>query len=737
MRRKGVYGKKAHLKLMGGLALTLGGLAGSGAAWAQDESGPARAAAQAGGAAVTLAPVTVSSRREAMDEAPPAAPGGQVGSGARLGVLGNVRVMDAPLNVTSYTAQTMENTHALSVADVAALDPSVSAATARFNINEDLTIRGFAVPSADFALNGMFGLTPYWRAPLEAVEQVEVIKGPAAALFGMPPGGSVGGVVNLVPKRAGASPVSRVTASWAQDSLLGVHADIGRRFGVDQAFGVRLNLAHRTGDTAIRDQSARHSLGALGLDFRQPRLRVSADLQWSKERIDNVVRQFSPGPGLTAVPAAPDGRIAYPGLGWTQGHSGMGLIKAEYDLSENWIAHFGYGTRHQRWSAVAFNPIIQSAAGDYVYMGGWQIMPVQGQSLEAGVKGSFKTGGVAHDVALGVSRTKQDQTFFFYRGFAPGMANMYAGNTGALARTPSTDGIDVRMLPFMDTRLDSLAVADTIKLMDERLLLSLGLRRQKVRIQNYNMLTGAAADRYDRGATTPFAGVVFKLREGASLYANYVEGLSRGEIAPLDASLSNPGAVLPPYKSRQKEAGVKLEWGRLQASASVFELKKPGAGVSGNTFGLFGEQRNRGLTLALAGEAARGLRLMGGLTYNDAVISKSATAALKGKKAVGVPRWQLGMGAEWDAPFAPGLTLTGRLTHADKTPGDAAGLLTLPAWSRLDAGLRYAMRLGGTPVTWRLNVDNLLNKRYWGTSAAGYWYVGAARTVSLSASFDF
>ena len=63
MRRKGINGKKARLQLISGLALTLGGLAGSGAAWAQDESGPARAAAQAGGAAVTLATTRSEERR--------------------------------------------------------------------------------------------------------------------------------------------------------------------------------------------------------------------------------------------------------------------------------------------------------------------------------------------------------------------------------------------------------------------------------------------------------------------------------------------------------------------------------------------------------------------------------------------------------------------------------------------------------------------------------------------------
>ena len=60
----------------------------------------------------TLPTVTVSGHREAIDEAPSASAGGQVGSGARLGILGNTAVMDTPLSVTSYTAETIENTQA-------------------------------------------------------------------------------------------------------------------------------------------------------------------------------------------------------------------------------------------------------------------------------------------------------------------------------------------------------------------------------------------------------------------------------------------------------------------------------------------------------------------------------------------------------------------------------------------------------------------------------------------------
>lgn len=731
-RRRGV---KSKLAVAAQAAFAASAAWYAGAALAQTmDARPANEPAAA--ATATLPLVTATEQSDSIDAPPPAIRGGQVGRGARMGILGNASVMETPFSVTSYTAQTIENDQARSVADVLSADPSVRMGSARSNINEDITIRGFSVPSSDFALNGVFGVTPYWRAPLEAVERVEIIKGPSASLFGMTPGGSVGGVVNLVPKRAESEPITRFTGSASSDSVFGGHVDIGRRFGPDGAFGVRINAMQREGDTAIKGQSTRESLGAVALDYRGRALRASLDLLAQKERIDNVVRQFQAGPTLAAVPRAPDNSYPYPGLGWSDGRNGSAVLKAAYDLSDNLTAYASYGQRKLNWGAVASNPVIMDTAGNYSFFGGWQRMSVESKSLDAGLRGRFSTGPVKHEVALNFSRLEQEQTLGFYTGYPGGSSNLYAG---LLFPTPSTAGISNPLRPYLDTKLTSLALADTLSFMDDRLRVTLGLRRQQVAGQDYDFSTGQASGAYyDESATTPVAGVVYKLQPHISLYASYIEGLSRGEVAPISAAISNPGAVMPPYKSKQKEIGVKFDLdGGMVAAVSLFELTKPSAGLSGSTFGVFGEQRNRGVEATLAGELARGVRVLGGVTYMDGVITKAATSALEGKKAIGVPDWQLNLGAEWDMPFLPGLTLTGRMIHTGKTAVDPANTLHIPGWNRFDAGARYATRLGGKPVTFRMNVENLFDKDYWGTSTAGYLFVGSPRTVSLSASIDF
>src|SRR5690606_22674262 len=88
----------------------------------------------------TLPAVTVTA---AADGLPAAYAGGQVAKGGRLGLLGNSNFLDTPFNQTSYTAETIEDQQARSLSDLLVNDPSVRLASARTNINEDFSIRGF------------------------------------------------------------------------------------------------------------------------------------------------------------------------------------------------------------------------------------------------------------------------------------------------------------------------------------------------------------------------------------------------------------------------------------------------------------------------------------------------------------------------------------------------------------------------------------------------------------------
>lgn len=666
--------------------------------------------------------------------------GGQVARGGRLGLLGNTDVMDVPFSITSYTEQTIRDQQARSISDVLANDPSVRLGSAYTNINEDFTIRGFLVQSADIALNGMYGLAPYWRVPVEMAERVELLRGPSALLNGMPPSGNIGGTINVVPKRAGEQPMARITATYASDSIPGTHVDVSRRFGKSRELGIRVNTAYRSGDTTLDRQKQEDIVGVLALDYRNERLRVTFDSINQRQDITGVVRQFSAGPGLTAIPAAPKNTLNYPGYGYSETNDHSGVLRAEYDVSPALMLYGGYGRRKNHLDAVAGNPALLNTAGDFTSTPAWQVSKIESESAEAGAHVRFETGPVRHQLAIGATRVSEDyDIYFLFAGLAPPRnSNIY---NPTYLPGPTTAGFAANLVPFRDTELTSYAIADTASFLDDKVAVTLGLRHQTVERQGYNFVTGLpTGPRYDEDAVTPVAGIVVKPMPMLSLYANYVEGLAPGPSAPVGTL--NAGEVFAPFRSRQHEIGAKYDWGRMLTSISLFEIRQPSAYTSGGIFGVSGQQRNRGLELSLFGEVARGVRLMGGMAYTHAELTKTATPAFTGNDAVAVPRTRINFGAEWDPQSLPGVTLSGRVVYTGHQFMDQANVLRLPDWTRFDLGARYATRIAGRAVVFRANLENAFEKSYWGlleygSGFGGNLYIGAPRTLLLSASADF
>jgi iron complex outermembrane receptor protein len=236
--------------------------------------------------------------------------------------------------------------------------------------------------------------------------------------------------------------------------------------------------------------------------------------------------------------------------------------------------------------------------------------------------------------------------------------------------------------------------------------------------------------------------VVVKPLENVSVYANYIEGLQPGSV--VGTGFVNTGEVFPPFRSRQREAGVKVDFGRVTATIAAFEITRPflitvGVAPSARQ-ALDGEQANRGVEFNTFGELTPAFRVLGGAAFIDGRQTKTTNGTNDGKKAQGVPEVNLNLGGEWDAPFLPGLSLNGRLIYTSSQFVNAANTLSIPDWTRLDLGARYTLAgPGGKPVTLRFNVENVFNRTYWNASytADGVVTVAAPRTYLLSASVDF
>ncbi|MBL0916897.1 MAG: TonB-dependent receptor, partial [Sphingopyxis sp.] len=310
--------------------------------------------------------------------------------------------------------------------------------------------------------------------------------------------------------------------------------------------------------------------------------------------------------------------------------------------------------------------------------------------------------------------------------------------------------------PIGRNRLSSVFFSNTLGFWDDRILITGGLRLQEIKTTSYSYANGARTGGYKESAATPVLGVVVKPVEGLSLYGNRIEGLIAGSTAPATYDndglpgtppllVINGGAALPPVKSKQYEVGGKLNFGRFNAGVALFRIDKPNAFVDPVTivYGNYGIQRNKGVEVTLDGEPTPGLRIITGLTILDARLRRTEGGVNEGNDVVGVPELLGNANVEWDLPFLPALTLTGRVVYTGKQAANATNTLELDSWTRFDLGARYVALVGDTPLTLRFNVDNVADKRYWATaynafSAFGTRLLqGGPRTFKASASIEF
>ncbi|MCW7540414.1 TonB-dependent receptor [Aquabacterium sp. A7-Y] len=701
---------------------------------------------------VTALPsVTVRASADASAEGlSPAYPGGQVARGGRAGILGSRDQMDTPFSIVSYTNELIQDRHAKSVGDVLQNDPTVRTARGFGNFQESYFIRGFLLGSDDVAFNGLYSLLPRQYIATELFERVEVLRGASTFLNGANPNdGGIGGAINLVPKRAPNEPLTRATVTAGSGSQVNVSTDIARRFGPDQSTGVRFNAALRDGGSAVEDEKAKLALLALGLDWRSSDVRLSADLGWQDNKLKRTRPNVTLTNAVTEVPDAPDGssNFAQP---WSYSNERdlFGTLRGEVDLSSSVTAWGAYGLRRSDEANSLANLDVSDgrtgAATTYRFDNTREDKVDTG---EIGVRGKLRTGPVGHEWVVSASYFEGEQKNAFVWGGGNILAtNLYTPRAWArpdfTAGTVTGNDLHAPALTLR-TRLTSVAVGDTLAFADDRVLLTLGLRHQKLDITNYAYDTGAESDRYRKSRTSPMAGLVYKASKQLSFYGNYIEGLTQGDTEPNnDDDPTDQPKVLSPYVSKQKELGLKYDSGRLGGGLALFSTSKPRSLT--NADGVFtaeGEDRHRGVEVTVYGKASSRLRLLGGMTWLDAKQRTTGVADTEGKRVIGVPKFQANLGAEWDVAGITGLAVDGRVVHTGASYAKSDNTLRVPGWTRLDVGARYMTDVQGKLVTLRARIDNLTDRSYWasvgGYPEAGYLVVGAPRTFSLSASVDF
>lgn len=669
----------------------------------------------------------------------PAYSGGQIARGAQFGMFGQQELINVPFSMTSYTSKAIEDKQAHSVGELLAFDPGVRPAYGFGNFSEVFVIRGFQLNGDDISLNGLYGITPRQLVATEVLERVDVFKGANAFLNGASPTGSaIGGGINLEMKRADDKPLTRVTAEVSGSGEVGTHVDVGRRFGDQGQFGIRVNGAIRGGETSTEDEFRHNTSTAVSLDYRGDKLRLYGDFLYQRRNID----QGRPTVSVTGtgVPTVPDASHNY-AQPWTQStlEDTVGMLRAEYDFLPAWTAYVAGGVHRAHENGTYSSPTFNSVTGT-TGTGSDILRTTDATSAEAGVRGHFATGPVTHSVSAGVAITSiEDREAFAFSSFgSPFPTSLYSGGTvpkPALTGFVAGDFANPGLADQILTR--SVAVSDTLGFLSDRVLFTIGARHQQLHQNNYTVGVEGVQSSYDQSINTPIFGLVVKPTNHISLFANRAESLAAGQSAPSTAA--NVGQTLAPNRTKQYEVGAKYDANNFGSTLSLFQIEQPSAYTDSTTniFGTNGTQRHRGIEWSVYGEPVKGVRLLAGATLLNAKQEDTNNGATDGYRPIGVPSYLFNVSGEYDLPWVPGVTLDAAWIHTGRQFLDAANKLSIPAWDRFDLGARYTTNVFKHTTTFRATVENVTNKAYWASATGAYLTQGKPRTFWMSVTADF
>ena len=637
-------------------------------------------------------------------------------------------VMDVPSTVNVITREVLELQAAAGLYDAMRNTAGVTRQQNGGDTWDQLVIRGIAVENrTNYRLNGSLPLMNFGQVALENKERVEVLKGATALYYGFT---SPAGVVNFVTKRAGSVPVNTVGLALDDNGSAVATADVARRFGQRQEFGVRINAAGGTlGSHLDGVGNGNRGFASAALDWRvNERVRLRADLEYDKRRVTEQAGVNLPPVvgGVIALPRAVDPRrLIGPDWARFETHARNVQLRADVALNQDWALTLEAGNaetkRERNLPIFRFDNAASVATGAGRITGNSQFADVDSDMLRAELAGRFSTGALAHDLTLGVSGTDKGQAPVYQSNYTIPVQNLYDpvpirnASFGAAPTRPTTAALD--------SRDKGLYLVDRVQLGQWQLIG--GVRRV-----DYQSSQGA--NRYDVSETTPMAAVIWRARDDISLYASMAEGLEEGEAAP--AGSANEGTRMAPGVSKQKEIGARWRSGGdggFLTQLALFDIDRPGYYTNAaNVFTADGEQRYRGVELSAQGRLTRRLSWQGSAQVLDPEF-RGIGAAYDGKLPENAARRTASSFLAYDLDAMPGLSLTLGAYYTGRRPVNDLNQAWLGGVTLFSVGGRYATQAFGRRTTWQLNVDNAGDKQYW-AGAGTRLSAGLPRLVKLS-----
>ncbi|MFT4249486.1 MAG: TonB-dependent receptor [Pseudomonas sp.] len=648
------------------------------------------------------------------------------------GALGNHSPLTTPFSLESIDTDDLLERQASSIGAVFALDAAVKPLGNTYTLHSTrIAVRGLPLDETNgYKVNGLATYNYASELPLEAFEQVDLLKGLSGFLYGF---GSPGGIINYVTKKPTEQRLLNVDVGYRSDSILSEHVDWGGRAGEDARFGYRFNVVHEEGGLYNGGHIHRNAVSA-SLDARlSERLTWTLDAIYQDRSVRGVVQGFSTAYYTgSSLPRLLDATKRLQTSDGAVVESRYRLIGTglRWDLGGSWKANFdvGHSENTRRFVADWFYPT--NAAWDYYdYMNDSKSFG-KFDHVQALVQGEFYTGPVRHEIVAGGAWQREARDANVNQVWTLiGSSNLYA---------PTDLGYASAMQPVMYRSAEytqgALFLSDTLTFSPQWSLLA-GARYTDYKQQSFSA-AGSVTSSYRKSPLSPTAALIWRPRANATVYASYVESLEQG--ATVSSTYANANAVLDPVKSKQYELGVKADGRDWQATLALFDIERGAAYANAaNVYVQDGIVRYRGVDASSRWNFAGRWGLEASATWLQRAQYERGSAALAGNRAEGAPRLQAAAQLSYRTAALPDLRWYAGVRYGGEVAIDAANTYALPDYTVFNVGGAWRTRLGQTPLTLRAAIENLTDRRYAQYVQSTYFYPGTPRTLALNAQFDF
>ncbi len=629
-------------------------------------------------------------------------------------------IIDVPQSLSIVTADEIKQRGFTSIGQIIDYTPGVNNTQGEGH-RDAVVFRGVR-STADFYIDGVRDDVQYYRG-LYNLEQVEILRGPNALLFGR---GGTGGILNRVTKK-GTIGETFGGGQLAIDTFgeFSIQGDINIAAG--ENIGVRVNAAYES----LNNHRDFYDGDRIGFN-PTVRFQISPDttLDLSYEYADHerfIDRGIPTGTDGRPVSALRDVVFGDPELNFTDLKAHLLRANLQHAFSDSFKANVSafYGDYDKVYSNFYASGYDQANTPNVVTLDGYiDTTERQNLILSGNLVGEFDTGSIGHTLIFGGEyiNTSSDQnrlnafwdtTLDDNEVFAIERPLNLRGGVGVNAAGVATTN-DFSVDLNDDTRVDidvfSFYVQDEIKVTDW-LNVVLGGRFDSFDI-TVNNIPGAEIRTRKDEEFSPRAGLIIKPRENVSFYASYSESFlpRSGEQF---ANINGANNALDPNTFTNLEAGIKWDFEQgLSFTAAVFEIEQSSPQTSDNdpsTLDII-DSKIRGFELQLRGQVTDNWFVSAGYSFLDGE-QVDATGSTTGLRLRELPE---NMFSIWNSiQISDRIGFGLGLTHQDESFINNGNTAVLPAYTRIDAAAHFDVT---DNLRLQVNIENLTDTVYFPSS---------------------